>query len=181
MKLEIENRESKYFYDEVYFIVNNINKFIKRPKKKTYYLTKYLIFFDIYLIIASLMFILFLFMTKDTFYLVLIFLFIAASIFVFRIYKNTVKRIVMNMLEPGTKYINIDEEKIQFEDDKKILKVKWDNVSSIIINRASICILPKTLSDAIVTIGMDYKEELLKYLKKIKKDNFVVDNSNLYK
>ena len=61
------------------------------------------------------------------------------------------------------------------------VKLPWEVIEYIIINKYSICVLPKNFSAILIGIEISAKDEVYKALKKYKKLNLLVDNSDKYK
>ena len=72
-----------------------------------------------------------------------------------------------------------NEEGIKYLDDQKRISVNWSNILKIIINKYSICVLPKD-TNILISIYNGYFEELLQGLKKYHKEDLIIDNRHLY-
>ena len=60
------------------------------------------------------------------------------------------------------------------------VKLPWEAIEHIIINKYSICVLPKNFSAILIGIEIGAKDDVYKSLKKYKKLDLLVDNSNRY-
>ena len=76
--------------------------------------------------------------------------------------------------------IIIDEEGITSSSNKYDLLIKWDNISFILVNKYSICLMPKTLPNINLSIPVEYKDKIIKGLQKYNKEELLLDNSLLY-
>ena len=59
-------------------------------------------------------------------------------------------------------------------------KLYWDAIEYIIINKYSISILPKNFACIALFVEINSKDELITALKKYKKEELLIDNSNKY-
>lgn len=77
--------------------------------------------------------------------------------------------------------MDINEKYIELISNEKNIKVNFDEIERIVINRYSICFLPKQITSPMVSISTDYKNEVINELEKINHKSLVTDNSELYK
>ena len=59
--------------------------------------------------------------------------------------------------------------------------MKWDSIKNILINKNTISFLPGDVlaTNIIMFISTKYKDKVLEAIKKYKKEELVIDNSNL--
>lgn len=60
------------------------------------------------------------------------------------------------------------------------VKLPWKSIEYIIINKYSICVLPKNFSAILIGIEIGSKDDVYQSLKKYKKLDLLVDNSSRY-
>ena len=61
------------------------------------------------------------------------------------------------------------------------IKLPWEAIEYIIINKYSISVLPKNFSSVFIFAEINTKDEIYKSLKKYKKLDLLIDNLNQYK
>ena len=78
-------------------------------------------------------------------------------------------------------YIKIDEDGIEDIYENKIsTKLYWDYIDYIIINKYSICVIPKSSYSILIGIEISSKDEVIECLKKYKKIDLLIDNTEIY-
>jgi len=108
-------------------------------------------------------------------------LFVIAALFLLSIfvagYYSAIKKSIKAYLQNDLKQvINITDKGIELKQDKNSVKINWKSIAYIVINKYSICVLPKKETDIMIALSTDYKKEFLKGIKKYKKEGLVVDN-----
>ena len=174
MKFELNTCESKKYYNEVWYIASKYNKIKNNPKMKVYSLTNYRI---MQIFGGILLCIICAFLSrKDTFYSVMLgfFGFYSLLILIITILNNSRLNEYLKNWTPKT--IEIDNDGVHYQDDVKSFITKWDDIIYVIINKESICFLPKTNNNYIITMSIMYKDEVLKAINKYQKEELVVDN-----
>ena len=78
-------------------------------------------------------------------------------------------------------YIKIDEDGIEDIYENKIsTKLYWDYIEHIIINKYSICVVPKSSYSILIGTDISNKDDMIKALKKYKKIDLLIDNTEIY-
>ncbi len=181
MRLEVSEVGKKEYYDEFLYVVSQYKSFKKNPRRKAYQFTKHLMFYIIFTFIVLLLNFsgyldtkewIFAFMTGA--------LTLALAIQVICLFVYT-KRLKMFMNIKGVRTIEFNETGIEYIDDDKNIRVKWEDLKYVIINRYSICMLPKAILQGFTSVGIKYKNEIIAGLKKYEKESLLIDNSNFYK
>ena len=181
MRLEIKENASKEYYDEFLYIVFRHRKIRRCPRKKAYRLSKYLMCYNIICIIFIIFFILVYIKTKDPLFLFLDGMLTIIFMF-FVIYSMIVKkRLEMYLQNKGVKIVEFNENGVEYIDDDKNIRVKWEDIKHIIINKYTITIIPKTILNGFTSIDTKYKSEVIDTLKKYDKEELLVDNSSFYR
>ena len=181
MRIEVKEVGKKEYYDEFLYIFSKYKKFKKNPRRKAYQFTKYLLVYNIICFLTMLIFVLFYIYYNDPFFLFLTGM-LTVTLMIAIIYQVIyTKRINMFLNNKGVKTVDINEDGIEYIDDDKNIRVKWEDVKYVIISKYSICILPKTIMQGFTSISVKYKKELIECLNKYKKENLLVDNSSFYK
>ena len=184
MKIEIKEKD-KNFFDECLYIRTYINKVMKKPKKKVCAASKFFLRGLILYIIYSLIFIIW--GIVEGFDVTKI---ICSVVFVWftciMIYNNYIirKNINMYMNDGAIKSeFEINEKAIILKNNDKSIELNWDLVKYVIINKESISFIPitQTFDSIVMFISTKYKDDVMDAIKKYKKEELVIDNSNLYK
>lgn len=180
MRLEVKERGSKEYYDEFLYVVSKYKKFKKNPRRKAYQFTKYLIVYNIFVLFVLLLNFYFYLDTEKT-----IFMFMTGALTVSLMIQITYlvmcKKRIKSLLNPkGVRIIEFNEEGIEYIDDDKNIRVKWDDLKYVIINKYSICMLPKAILQGFTSVSIKYKEDVIKGLKKYNKEDTLIDNSHFY-
>jgi hypothetical protein len=81
----------------------------------------------------------------------------------------------------GAKEIDLSKSKIVYKDNEKEMISNMDQISCILINKYSICFLPKERTGVLIALPVDYKKDIVKFLKQEKLEELLVDNSDKYK
>ena len=176
MKFEVKERGSKEFYDEMLYVITYYKKFIKNPKRKAWQYTKYLV---LYMIISAVMcagFAGWYVFDREWVSLVFVGMFLLILIFTIMLFVNVKKRIKMYLNDTGDKVIEITDEAISYSSDSLNLKMNKEDIAIIVINKYSICILPKVMTTYALSISNDYLDEFLNGAKENGYDELIVNN-----
>ena len=175
--MTIQNKEkgNRKYYEEIMYISSNYYIFKKRPQTKTHSLLKV---FGLYSLLFLILSTIFLFIPNMialsgiyfSFFLVYTYLLVETN------YK------LKEYMKHGDSSIIIDETGIESKEENiTSSKLYWEAIEYIIINKYSICVLPKNFAHFAIFIEISSKEEVLKALEKYNKTNLLIDNSNKYK
>lgn len=176
MKIEITKKPRKEFYDEFLFVAGNYKKIKKNPNTKARLLTN-----DakkLYLI-SMLFFILFIpayIKYKDTIYLFIIIIFFLLSIFSIGYYSAIKKRIQLYISTEANQVLSITDKGLELKQKNQKVHINWTSIEYIVINKYSICAIPKNPTEIMLSLSNDYKDMFLKAIKKYKKENLIIDN-----
>ena len=196
MKIEVkkEIKDAKKYYDEYLYcyicsktIIKNTNKrtdggIIKKYAFLTVFLSMYIVISSYCLINA--------FNEHDTTNFILnLILLIIISIYdmgcirMFRQLNKTMEILMQDKVKENYRIITFDKkELISSYADELIIRIKYDTIKYIIINRYSISFyIVEKNSRNVLAVPIEYKEEILKAIKKYKLEEKLIDNSYLYK
>ena len=181
MRLEVKERGTKEYYDEFLYVVSKYKNFKKNPRRKAYQFTKYLFFYNIFVFFTLLLNFYFYLDNKD-----LIFIFMTGALTVTLLIQVIYlilckKRLKLFLNTAGVRTIEFNEQGIEYIDDDKNLRVKWEDLKYVIINKYSICMLPKAILQGFTSVSTKYKENVIEGLKKYNMESILIDNSSLYK
>ena len=184
MEIEINKKPTRDFYDELLYITTNYKKYLdnrnKLAKQTTSAVTKYLIFTIIGVIFSLSSYLIF---DKDNFFLLTGAIFaicMILSIIYLRIIKNNMNLLLTNS-EKNKSTLIIDDKNVSLKKDSSTTKISWNTIDSILINKYSIIFLPGEIINPYIAIPSTYKKEVITALKKYKKIELLIDNSELYK
>ena len=180
MRLEIKGTSSREYYDEFLYIVFRNRKLRKSPRRKVYQFTKYILIYMICSFFAVVLFNLFYLDTNDGVFLFLTGM-LTLLLFILLIYQFTyTKKINLLMENDGVRTVEFNDVGVEYIDDDKNLRIKWEDIKYIIINQYTICILPKVVIDGFTSIDIKYKDKVIETLEKYHKEKLLVDNTGFY-
>ena len=177
MKIEVNERGSKNYYDEFFFIASYYRKFKKNPHKKAFKMTTFLIMYEIFIILFIAGTIGIYIMEPDAFHMCMVFTFVLCFIFCGAYLFLSNKRINEFMNSTGKKIVEINEDGIEYSDDEKNLKLKWDKIEYILVNKYSICFIPNSTTNILISLSTDYKEQAIKGIEDAGKTGLIIDNT----
>ena len=173
MIIKSREKENKKFFDEFYYIALNCGSFRKHPNKKARSATKYLVFLAILFFVSSIALMFVPELELISFMLFIIFFYLVIILIIIK--RHTKKMGNENSL------IKIDEDGIEDIYENKIsTKLYWDYIDHIIINKYSICVIPKSNYSILIGIEISSKDEVIECLKKYKKIDLLIDNTEIY-
>ena len=187
MELKFKNtiddiKLKKAYFDEILYITSYLKKIKQKPNKKisgvTSLFTKLVLFLAIFLI---LLLCLIEPGGKNTVALILIGVYLAFLILslryllFYKMYINVLLKKVDDVV------LKLDKTGFEYDDNEKIIKVKWDKVGVIVINKFTIAFISDGLIPVVAVFPATRKKEILKGLKECNVSNLVVDNQEKYK
>ncbi len=179
MKIDIKEKENISFYDELLYVTSYYKKIKINHKRKITKLssefTKYLILILVFMISTIALYIVF----KDEFYIAPIIMYILLLIVdIYYIY-STKKRIKDFMNSKDDKVtININENYVQYSSVKSVYKINWEDIECILVNKYSICFIPKNGSSNIIGVSIKYRHKIVETIKKYNKSKLLVINNH---
>ena len=178
MEIKIEKQASENFYSEVLDIISNYKKLLQNPRRKIKGLIKQSILLNsisfLFLIAFTLLYIL---NNSYTMYLYVIVLFVITSIlgiFYFFLIKRRISQ--LKHVDADKKFI-INDEFVELDVGEEKTRLLTSEIQYVILNKYSICFIPKNNNFKLIAIPIEYKELIL---KSIKNQNIIFDNSDLY-
>lgn len=174
MIIESKEKQNKAFYEEVLYIASNYYIFKKRLKTKVHSLTTV---FLLYIILLFLLFIGCLFIPELeaisaialTLGIVYVYLFVEAK------YK------LREYMKQGNSIVKIDEFGVENSYGNQVSsKLSWDAIEYILINKNTICFLPKNFASFAIFVDSSNREKVFQALEKYDKMELTVDNSQKY-
>ena len=176
MKIEINKRGSKEYYDEFLYIATKYRKYQQNPKTKTYRLTRFLAIYLCMALFAGALNLLFYFKNKESLHLMVAGMLGLMLILYLRYYVTVDRRIKAYLEDDGSKTIEFTDEYVGYKDENKDIRTSWNDLSCILISQYSICFIPKNQSDILISISREYEDEVRKGLQEVDKEYLVVEN-----
>lgn len=174
MIISNKNEKDIKYWDEVMYIQDNYYLLIKRPSLKTHSLLKSYIAYIIILTILGIISII----VNEVFFILPLCL-ILLIIYIYSLVETKYK--IREYLKQDIVITKIDDTGVEIsEKGKMAMKLYWDNIEYIIINKYTISFLPKSFAHFIITINSKYKEKVYEILKKYHKLDILKDNSSKY-
>ncbi len=189
------NKEVINYYNECLYILFNYNKIKNNPHTKVNSLSKILLIKEITFLILIIATIVLYVFTKYIPWLILtailVFL-LSQNLYTHILVKNRIKSEITNKVEKKieNKIQTKKEEIIQYKEtkteNKKKIKIesnstKWDDVLYVIINKYTICYLPKKDPNKLICSSIDEQAKILKDLDKYNRRDLLIDNSDKYR
>ena len=176
MKIEVNKRGSREYYDEFMYIASRYRKFQQNPNTKTYRMTRFLAVYLCLALFAGTINLLFYFKNKESLHLMVVGMLVLLLILYARYYVSVEKRIKAFMSDEGSKTIEFTGEYVGYKDDSKDIRISWDDVSCILFARYSICFIPKNQSDILISISREYEDKVRKGLQEADKEYLITEN-----
>ena len=176
MKLEIEERGSKKYYDEFLFLAFNYKKISNNPHGKIHGLTMsgYL-YCGISLVLTLLMMILYI-MNKGNIYIYLTIFFSVILIISVLYILMILNKIKKSIATKGISSFEITKSYVCIEANGKSLQLNFDEIKFILLGKYTINFIPNDITKPFITTNIIYKEEVINTLRKYKKDNLIIYN-----
>ena len=178
MKIKIEkNKGNNLFYDEFLYIQEYCKRFIKNPKRTSKLLTKE---YKRLLIVGVIIFMFALLLHKGiVVYLCIGSLGVCIVVNIaLLINANAKMKFFLEHNEDCELLLN--EDYVELANSVQSCKIKWSDIKHIVVNQYTICFIPNKVPGYVLAISNEYKEDLFKVLKKLKKEDLFFDNSELY-
>ena len=183
MKLTIKKEDrTREFYDELLYISSKYPTLLKKPETKMH---KSTLAFGIYNLLALLFLIVFFLIYLKTKKIIMLILFIQMILmFIISLiyYIGSFRFIKKEMSSKEDSELTINNSGVRITKGKELdYTLKYDDIAHIIINKYNYSFVPKTRKSLIISVSNNYKKEINKELKDLKKDKLIVDNTDLYK
>jgi len=179
MKFTIKKNNDLKEYDEMMYILENIKRIHKNPHKKVKSFTNNyikLFIFELLILLLNL------FLLKNgKFWYIYLGVFIMIIFISVIMFINGRMRMKYHQKNSCDTTISSDAEEIKMENKNYTYTFKWNDIKYIISNKHSISIIPESLPGLVVCLPIDAKTNVIKMIKKYKKENIFIDNEELYK
>ena len=181
MRIEIIDNDKKEYYDEVLYVSSHYKRFLNNPTRKAKGEAQNTIVWTIITTVILIVFLIMYFTTKsmNNLYIAGLYMLILAYALYYLSLVN--KRIDLMMNSDLKKSVEINNQYVEYEDGKQSLKINWDEIAYVMIQKYSICFIPKSPTSLFVTISRLYQDQVLKAVEQAGKSSLVIDNSKAYK
>ena len=175
MEILMKNEEPTEYYDEVLYVASNYRKFVKNPRRKITGLKRYALFLTsislIFLVIFSILTII---QKKEYIYIVILFLaaFVLGIVY-YLLIRNRISKLKSRDI---SKKLIIEKDNVEFVLGDDVYKLAKSEIQYILINRYSICFLPRTKTH-VLSADIKYKNQIL---ANISDKSIIIDNNDLY-
>ena len=176
MEILMNNEEPSEYYDEVLYVASNYRKFVKNPRRKITGLKRYALFLTsislIFLVIFSIVTII---QKKDIYFYIVILFAVAfvLGIFYYLLIRNRISKFKSSDI---SKKLIIENDNFELVIGDDVYKLAKSEIQYILINRYSICFLPRTTA-YVLAVDIKYKNQIL---ANISDKSLIIDNSDLY-
>ncbi|MBQ2160998.1 MAG: hypothetical protein II444_04100 [Firmicutes bacterium] len=177
MRIEISEKGTRGYYDELAYIKLNFSKVLDNPGKPAKTMTGYVMTRVIgFLVVVAAAFYLYT-TTKDIIYAVLSLAMVVAEIAIIISLVNGMKKARSLKEEDGPYVIEIDEEGVRCIKEEGTNELKWDDILCIAINRYSIAVLPKEVPRYGIYANLSYKDQIISAVREAGHFYMIEDNT----
>lgn len=181
MKIEVNNKGPRSYYNEIAYIKLNFSRVIYNPvkpaKTETAYVLTRVIGFLAVLFVAAYLYT----KTKDIIYGIIFLALVVAEVAILLTLINGIRKMHSLMAEDGPRVIEVDEEGIRSIENGKTNDLSWDDILCIAINKHSIAVLPKEVSMYGIYCSLEYKDEMVRAIKEAGHSYMIEDNVTVQK
>ena len=178
MRIDVSEIGERSFYEELVYLTLVRKNIINGKDFKLYtvaeYYRKYILFTGASILLMFVFHLLF----KNGIFLVLsgmMMLLLAYEI----VSLNNFNRYINDMMsEKYSRYVDINEDGIVFNDGRKNISLTWDDIKAVIFGKYSISFFPKRESDYIISLEAKYKETVSDCLKQHDKTFLILKKEN---
>ncbi len=180
MRIEVEKRGTRADYDEMLSVMNRYQKIVRNPQTKVGGYTKGLILYLIYIVLALAMTLCFYLQERSLFFAVAAGMMVLMLGFAMVLLIRVNKRISGYMNDKGKKIFEMDADGISYSDEGKTYLVKWENVAAVVINRKTVCFIPKEQTGVVIALMTEHADQIIEGLREYGKESLLSDNRSMY-
>ena len=175
MKIECKDRGTKEFYDEILFLSMKRKDFLNNPKMKMLGISKYYKSYMLLAIFSIILMLVFYYIFEENIFLIFLGMMVLLLVYCLLSYRKMMVYVNQMLSTENATSVDINEDGINFHDDKKDIFLKWNDIHSIIKAKHSISFLPKNVMDYIISIRDKYTDEVLTALKENDKESLIIN------
>ena len=176
MEFKIKNNGSKEFYDEFLYVVTQYKKIKNNPEKKAYRMTRYLIIYILFVLAGMLLFGFMYSGHKNLIWAALIGMYSLLLVYLVIYLVNLTKKIKTYIDMEDEQIINIDDKGVKISSGENAFTINWDDIANIVVNKYSICFIPKTAANFLMSVSVEYIDNVVEAIKKVNRESLLVDN-----
>lgn len=178
MEIRISNDNSRNYYNEVLGVMSNYKELIENPKQKIQGLTRQAtILTGISIAFLAIFSILYLNDASNMLYMIVVIIF-AATVALGIIYYLLINRRI-NSIRNGSsdKRLIIEDDYVKMIVDGDRTSLVMSDIQYVLMNKHSICFLPRTENTKMIAVNIIYKDSVLDALND---KSIIIDNTGLY-
>jgi len=176
MKIEITNKPNDNFYKEFLSVLFSINKIKKNYNYKLEEVNKFCFRSIIIQVILSIIMTLLIDYISYSFYgicITLLIFIILLNVFVLFDYNKKVKEFLKNA---DSSTIVIDESGVELIEKLKTCKINYEMIELVLINKYSICVIPRDMTGIMIGVPIEYKDRFLESIRSYNESILIIDN-----
>ena len=176
MKIELNEKGSRGFCEEVTYIRTNYVRVHNNPGRPAKTITNYMGIRIIGFFIVALVALYLAISTKDPIYMAVTAAMAIAVVAVFLSYSGSRKKVYELMDDDAPKSLEMDEDSVTYTIGDKTLKYSWDDITCVTLNKRSIGFLPKKLKSEAFFVDAQYKDQVIRGLREAEHGYLLEDN-----
>lgn len=183
MKIVTKKEENdKEFYNELLYVTTKYSRILVNPHLKMRKVTSSFLFTMLLCILSIVLLLMVYLKHNKVLILVLIILCILLLLMTLMYFIRAKMFIKEQINDSDTSTIDINKSGVRITRGKKLdYKIDWDNIKYVLINKYSISFVPLKRSYLMIGANISHKKDIIKAIKEVKKEELVIDNSDLYK
>ena len=167
MRIEVKEKGTKEFYEEVVNASSQYRSLIKNPDAK---LRNTIKSFKIDLILCAVFLILLVVIGAlwgfDTLTVIGIVLLVVVAIFCGAFLNNMNKAVKRYLEDQCTSVVTLDESGVELsKEGSNVIRLAWDNVAFVRVFKESVCFLSKDMTSIMLAVNIAHKQEILDYIR----------------
>ena len=172
MKIEVNEKGSNNYYDEFLFLVSNHNKINSNDNIKIKKASSPVYLYLLISILFSIGFLIWFLYSKEVLHLCIMIFFILLSLLSCGLLILIKKRINFLSSNHRSNIFEISKSGVTVESSDKKYKLNFDEIKKVLIGQHTVTFVP-TNNKEFITTRIEYKDEIVKTLKKYGKDNLL--------
>ena len=176
MKIEINEKGPRAYYDEITYIKQNFSRVLKNPGKPARTHTSYIMIRVIGFVIVVTAAVYLYRSTGDILYGIMSLAMLVALAAVGMSLVTGLKKMKTLKEEDGSRVIEVTEEGISCTENGKVNYLSWDNILCIAINKHSVAVLPKETAFYGIYAPISYKDQMIQAIREAGHFYMIEDN-----
>jgi hypothetical protein len=176
MKIELNEKGSRGFCEEVTYIRTNYVRVHNNPGRQVKTITNYMGIRIIGFFIVAMVALYLTVSTKDPIYMAVTAAMAIAVVAVFLSYSGSRKKVYELMDDDDPKTLEMDEDSVTYTSGDKTLRYSWDEILCVALNKRSIVFFPKKLKSEAFFVDAQYKDQVIAGLREAEHGYLLEDN-----